>query len=95
MTADPTSVTEVVVIPSSVPMVNLLGPADAHVRLIESSLGVHVHVRGNRVTLSGEPAALDVATRCISELVQLLRIVGGDRGAGPHSAQLRSPGAAG
>ena len=45
-----------VVVPNSINMVSLLGPGDEHLALIEQAFDADVHVRGNRITLHGEPA---------------------------------------
>ena len=62
-----------VAVPSSIDMVNLFGPGDEHLALLERSFQVDVHVRGNRVTLSGPPAEVALAERVLEELVALLR----------------------
>ena len=62
-----------VVVPASIDMVNLLGARDAHLALIERSFELEVHVRGNRVTLTGEPGEVALAERLLDELVTLIR----------------------
>ena len=42
-------------------MVALLGPRDEHLALIEKSFAADIHVRGNQVTLRGEPAEVALA----------------------------------
>jgi phosphate starvation-inducible protein PhoH and related proteins len=69
-----TSTTHVVVIPNSINMVALLGPGDEHLRLLEDAIGAEIHVRGNRITMSGESAEIARAERLLDELVQLLRM---------------------
>lgn len=49
----------------------LLGSADANLRALEDLLAAEVHVRGNALTLSGEPADVALAERVISELVAI------------------------
>ena len=46
----------------------LSGPLDAHLRLIESRLGVHVHNRGARFNVTGPEAAVAAAATLIREL---------------------------
>jgi phosphate starvation-inducible protein PhoH and related proteins len=46
----------------------LSGPLDAHLRLIESRLGVHVHNRGARFNVTGPEAAVQAAASLIQEL---------------------------
>ncbi len=62
-----------VVVPSSVNMVSLLGPGDEHLGLIEKSFDADVHVRGNRITLYGEPGEVALAERLLDELVTIIR----------------------
>jgi phosphate starvation-inducible PhoH-like protein len=49
----------------------LLGSRDENLRLAEELLVADVHVRGNEITLSGEPADVAFAERVFTELVQL------------------------
>ncbi|HEX3223054.1 MAG TPA: PhoH family protein [Nocardioides sp.] len=62
-----------VVVPGSIDMVQLLGPGDDHLGLIERSFDLRVHVRGNRITLEGEPGEVALAERLLDELVTLIR----------------------
>ena len=71
--AMPVGTTHAVVVPNSIDMVTLLGPQDANLRLIESAFSCAVHVRGNQVTLSGDPAEMALVERLIDEMVILLR----------------------
>ncbi len=50
----------------------LLGSADENLRALERTLSADLHVRGNAVTLSGEPADVALAERAISELVAIV-----------------------
>ncbi|MEO6086282.1 MAG: PhoH family protein [Umezawaea sp.] len=49
----------------------LLGSRDENLLLAEDLLDADVHVRGNEITLSGEPAEVGFAERVFSELIQL------------------------
>src|SRR5690242_12760892 len=62
-----------VVVPGSIDMVQLLGPGDDHLALIERSFDLAVHVRGNRITFEGEPGEVALAERLLDELVTLIR----------------------
>ena len=62
-----------ITVPVSVEMVNLLGPRDEFLRILERELTAGVHVRGNEITLSGAPAAVDLGVDVITELVTILR----------------------
>ncbi len=62
-----------VVVPNSIPMVALLGPGDEHLKLIEKAFAADVHVRGNQVTLRGEPAEVALVERLLDELVTIIR----------------------
>ena len=50
----------------------LLGSADENLRALERTLSADLHVRGNTVKISGEPADVAVAERVISELVAIV-----------------------
>jgi phosphate starvation-inducible PhoH-like protein len=62
-----------IVVPSSIPMVALLGPSDEHLALIEKAFSADIHVRGNQVTLRGEPAEVALIERLLDELVTIIR----------------------
>jgi phosphate starvation-inducible protein PhoH and related proteins len=62
-----------VTVPASVDMVNILGPRDEFLRILERDLDANIHVRGNEITLSGSHAAVDLAVDVITELVTVLR----------------------
>ena len=65
--------THTVVVPNSIDMVSVLGPGDEHLRLIERAFEATIHVRGNRITLSGESAEVATAERLLDEVVTLVR----------------------
>ncbi len=57
-----------------VAMVQLLGPQDRLLRVVEREHpDVEVHVRGNEITLAGEPAAVAAARALVDELIALAR----------------------
>lgn len=60
-------------IPSSVPAVSLLGPADEFLRLIETAFDARIHVRGNAITVTGEPSEAALIERLLDELVTIVR----------------------
>ena len=60
-------------VPASVEMVNILGPRDEFLRILERELEAGIHVRGNEITLTGSPVAVDLAVDVITELVTVLR----------------------
>jgi phosphate starvation-inducible PhoH-like protein len=62
-----------VVVPASINMVSLLGPGDEHLSLIEQGFDADIHVRGNQVTLYGEPGEVALAERLLDELVTIIR----------------------
>ena len=62
-----------VVVPTSIDMVNLLGPGDAHLAMIERAFDAEIHVRGNRIALQGEPGEVALAERLLDELVTIIR----------------------
>jgi phosphate starvation-inducible PhoH-like protein len=53
-------------------MVGLLGPRDELLRLIEARLNSEIHVRGNEITITGEPGDNAIAIRLFEELLQLM-----------------------
>jgi phosphate starvation-inducible protein PhoH and related proteins len=65
--------THTVVVPASIDMVSVLGPGDEHLRTIERTFDCDVHVRGNRITLSGDSAEIALAERLLDELVTIIR----------------------
>lgn len=57
-----------------VAMVQLLGPQDRLLRVVEREHpGVDVHVRGNEITLTGQPEAVAGARALVQELLQMTR----------------------
>jgi phosphate starvation-inducible PhoH-like protein len=50
-------------------IVGLLGSADGNLRALERLLAADIHVRGNEITFSGEPADVALAERVVAELV--------------------------
>ncbi len=68
-----TSTRHTVVVPNSINMVSLLGPGDEHLGLIEQAFAADIHVRGNRITLYGEPGEVALAERLLDELVTIIR----------------------
>ena len=74
MTTTPTHQTRhTVVVPNSIDMVSLLGPGDEHLAMIERDFRAEIHVRGNRITLHGEPGEVALAERLLDELVAIIR----------------------
>jgi phosphate starvation-inducible PhoH-like protein len=53
-------------------VVGLLGSADENLRALERTLTADLHVRGNALTLSGEPADVALAERVITELIAIV-----------------------
>jgi len=62
-----------VVVPASINMVSLLGPGDEHLRIIEDAFAADIHVRGNEITLHGDPGEIALAERLLDELVTIIR----------------------
>jgi phosphate starvation-inducible PhoH-like protein len=61
-----------ITVPDSVSMVALLGSGDELLRLVESELAADVHVRGNEIAITGQPADNAFAVRVFDELIALL-----------------------
>jgi phosphate starvation-inducible PhoH-like protein len=53
-------------------VVGLLGSADENLRTLERILAADIHVRGNALTMSGEPADVALAERVVSELIAIV-----------------------
>jgi phosphate starvation-inducible PhoH-like protein len=62
-----------VVVPNSINMVSLLGPGDEFLGIIEGAFDAEIHVRGNRITMTGEPGEVALAERLLDELVTIIR----------------------
>jgi phosphate starvation-inducible PhoH-like protein len=60
-------------VPNSINMVSLLGPGDEHLGLIEKAFAADIHVRGNQITMTGEPGEVALAERLLDELVAIIR----------------------
>ncbi|WP_370629983.1 PhoH family protein [Tessaracoccus sp. OS52] len=54
-------------------MVNLLGPRDDFLRILERELDAEIHVRGGQITLSGNTADVAHAADVITELITIIR----------------------
>ncbi len=70
--SQPTGVRRITV-PSSVDMVNVLGPRDEFLGILERELSADVHVRGNEVTFTGDPGDVIVAAEVLTELITIVR----------------------
>ncbi len=80
MSESPRDVTETtatehrIVVPAAVQMVGLLGARDEFLRVIEQAFpGTAIHVRGNEITLTGQPGEVALVERLVDELVVVLR----------------------
>ncbi|MGI8613036.1 MAG: PhoH family protein [Nocardioidaceae bacterium] len=60
-------------IPASIPMVALLGPRDEFLRIVEDGFSTDIHVRGNTVTITGDPGEAALVDRLLDELVTMIR----------------------
>ncbi|MCL2784662.1 MAG: PhoH family protein [Propionibacteriaceae bacterium] len=65
--------TRLVIVPTSIPMVAVLGTADEFLRLLEERLEADIHVRGNEITLSGTDEAVNHAEAVLAQMVTVLR----------------------
>jgi phosphate starvation-inducible PhoH-like protein len=70
--AAPTAVRTSITVPDTVSMVALLGSGDELLRLVESELAADVHVRGNEIAITGQPADNAFAVSVFDELIALL-----------------------
>ena len=62
-----------IAIPASIDLVNILGPADSFLRILEKELDADIHVRGNLVTLTGDPDELALGSEVLTEMVTVIR----------------------
>ncbi len=62
-----------VTVPSSIPMVAVLGPRDEFLRIVEREFAADIHSRGNTVTITGDPAEGALVERLLDEMVTLIR----------------------
>ena len=53
-------------------MVSLLGSRDELLRIIERAFDSDIHVRGNEITVTGEPAENAAVAQLFEELIELL-----------------------
>ena len=51
----------------------LFGERDGHLERLADKLGIHMHARGNAVTLKGEEESVDLARRVLEQLYGLLK----------------------
>src|SRR3954470_12087008 len=68
----PAAVRTTITAPDSVPMVALLGTGDELLRLVENEVDTDVHVRGNEIAVTGQPADNAAAVAVFDELIALL-----------------------
>lgn len=52
---------------------NLYGENDGHLKLIEKSIGVKIHARGNMLTISGDEVCTPLAEKVLLELYEIIR----------------------
>ncbi len=62
-----------VTVPASIDMVNVLGPRDAFLRILERELEADIHVRGNEITLTGPAHATALGVDVVNEIITVLR----------------------
>ena len=62
-----------IAVPASIDMVNVLGPRDEFLRILERDLAADIHVRGNEVTLRGTTSDVAMAADVLTELITILR----------------------
>src|SRR6478735_3115395 len=71
--ASPPVPTHIITIPTSFPMVTLLGPRDELLRTIERAFPLlDVHVRGNEISLRGVSSEVALVERLVDELLVII-----------------------
>jgi phosphate starvation-inducible PhoH-like protein len=74
MSETDTDTQALIVVPASLDMVTVLGSGDENIRVVERGFPtVDVHVRGNRITLSGPPAEVALLDRVVGEMLAVVR----------------------
>ena len=59
-------------IPDSIDPTELMGPADALLRRVEGAFDAMVAVRGNHISLAGDPVEVELATSVFSRMIRLV-----------------------
>ncbi|MBK9157964.1 MAG: PhoH family protein [Propionibacteriaceae bacterium] len=54
-------------------MVNIVGPRDEFLAILEKQLGADIHVRGNEITLGGTPEEVTAAAEVLTEMITITR----------------------
>src|SRR5512132_382667 len=63
-----------IVVPASQPMVAVLGSGDEFLRVVEQAFPTtDIHVRGNEITVTGQPGEVALVDRLYDEIVTVLR----------------------
>jgi phosphate starvation-inducible PhoH-like protein len=70
--AQPARVSTTVEVPPQLSMVALLGANDEVLGTLESSLASDVHVRGNKITITGDPGENALAVRLLDQLIEIV-----------------------
>ncbi|MFD8570447.1 PhoH family protein [Streptomyces sp. NPDC057694] len=74
MTQTPSSARAQFTVPAKHPMVEVLGSGDALLRVIEKAFPeADIHVRGNQISATGEPAEVALVQRLFDEMMLVLR----------------------
>ena len=66
-------VREVISFADNTPLVQLFGPEERNLRLLQQELGLEVHSRGSELTLAGPRAEVDLAAQLLRRLYNMLR----------------------
>lgn len=61
-------------VPANVDMINVLGPRDEFLRLLEKAITADIHVRGNDITITGQPEIVQLAVDVLTEMVTIVRM---------------------
>ena len=54
-------------------MVNIVGPRDEFLRILERVLDADIHVRGNEITLSGSAEGVTQGAEVLTEMTTIVR----------------------
>jgi phosphate starvation-inducible protein PhoH and related proteins len=61
-----------ILVPGNQPMVALLGERDEFLKLVEAAFDSHILVRGNEITITGEPGEAERVAQLFEEMVGLI-----------------------
>ena len=71
--ADDQAITQTIRVPANIDLINVLGPRDEFLRLLETRLAADLHVRGSDITVTGSRADVDLALEVLRQMFAVIR----------------------